>query len=216
MNDEEIWFAIDAQRTRVADLIEGLSEQQLAHPSLCDGWVIRDVAAHLTLQELGLLDGLRSALTYFGPLNSVINRSARGQAAVLSQADIVQRIRSMRGHRKHNVGVTLRETLCDILVHGLDMAIPLGLELEVPAAAAAEVATRIHGFRGRGKSTVFRRVPIWEYRLVATDHPWTAGAGPEVRGTMVALLLIVTGRTVRADELTGAGAVALRGELANV
>ncbi len=214
MDDDEIWTAIDDQRTRVADLVEGLSDAQLDHPSLCDGWTVRDVAAHLTLQELTLLDGLRVTLRHPGSLNSTINRSARAEAAAITQAEAVARIRAMRGNRRHNVGVTIRETLVDVLVHGLDMAVPLGLDLEVPAAAAAEAASRIHGFRGRGLSRVFRRVPIWGYRLVATDHPWAAGDGPEVRGPMVSLLLLLTGRTVRLEELAGPGAERLRGELA--
>lgn len=213
MDDDEAWAAIDAQRTRVADLVEGLSPAQLDHPSLCDGWTVRDVAAHLTLQELSLLDGLRVVVRHPGSLNRTINRSAVAEARRLTQPEAVARIRGMRGHRRHNVGVTLHETLCDVLVHGLDMAIPLGLDLEIPVEAAAEVASRIHGFRGRGLSTVFRKVPVWGYRLVATDHSWAAGEGPEVRGPMVALLLLLTGRTVRVDELSGPGAGRLRGDL---
>lgn len=214
MDDDEIWTAIDDQRTRVADLLEGLSPTQLDRPSLCDGWTVRDVAGHLTLQELGLLDGLRGFLRHPGSLNRTINRTGRAEGAALTQPEVVTRIRAMRGRRRHNVGVTVRETLIDVLVHGLDMAVPLGLDLEVPLDAAAEAATRIHGFGGRGRAVVFGRVPVWGYRLVATDHPWAAGTGPEVRGPMVALLLLLTGRTVRVEELTGPGAEPLRRELA--
>ena len=67
MDDDEIWTAIDDQRTRVADLLEGLSPTQLDRPSLCDGWTVRDVAGHLTLQELGLLDGLRGSFHLRSP-----------------------------------------------------------------------------------------------------------------------------------------------------
>jgi uncharacterized protein (TIGR03083 family) len=214
MDEDEIWAAIDEQRTRVADLIEGLSEEQLAHPSLCDGWTVRDVAVHLTLQEMGPLDALRGLLRYPGSLNGIIHRSAIGEGRGLATGEIVARIRAMRGHRRHNVGLTCRETLTDVLVHGLDMAIPLGVDLEVPAGAAAEAATRIHGFGGRGLGSVNRRLPIWGYRLVATDTDWAVGAGQEIRGPMVALLLLVTGRTVRVGELGGPGAELLRRELA--
>ena len=43
--------AIDDQRARTAGLLEGLSTEQWDHPSLCDGWTVRHVAAHLTLQQ---------------------------------------------------------------------------------------------------------------------------------------------------------------------
>ena len=46
-----VWGAIDDQRTRTADLLERLSTEQWDHPSLCQGWTVRHVAAHLTLQQ---------------------------------------------------------------------------------------------------------------------------------------------------------------------
>jgi len=56
MNDTEVWSAIDDQRRRTADLLEQLSEGEWRHASLCPGWTVRDVAAHLTLQELRIGD----------------------------------------------------------------------------------------------------------------------------------------------------------------
>jgi hypothetical protein len=42
-------------------------------------------------------------------------------------------------------------------------------------------------------------------RLVATDSDWSAGDGPDVRGSTDALLLLMTGRTVVLPRLAGAG-----------
>lgn len=39
---------ITAERRRVADLLAGLDDEQWAAPSLCDGWTVREVGAHLT------------------------------------------------------------------------------------------------------------------------------------------------------------------------
>jgi uncharacterized protein (TIGR03083 family) len=36
------------ERRSMADLLDGLSDEQLARPSLCEGWTVHDVAAHLT------------------------------------------------------------------------------------------------------------------------------------------------------------------------
>ena len=58
MNDTEVWSAIDDQRRRTADLLDQLSEEEWRHASLCPGWTVRDVAAHLTLQELRIGDVL--------------------------------------------------------------------------------------------------------------------------------------------------------------
>ncbi len=215
MDEDQVWTAIDEQRERVATMLEGLDAGQWAHPSLCEGWTVRDVGAHLTVQEASAGWMLREGLLHPAPgLNAFIHRGAKREAARLTEAEIVDRIRGMAGHRRHNFGLTKWEPLIDILVHGLDIAIPLGLELEVPADAAAAIATRIHGQHGRGKASVFRKVPVWAHRLEATDHPWAIGAGPEIRGPMVALLLLLTGRTARQDELHGPGLAAYRQSVA--
>lgn len=211
MDEDQVWTTIDTQRERIASMLEGLAAHEWAHPSLCEGWSVRDVGAHLTLQEATAGWMLRELLLHPAPgLNAFIRRGAARESARLTEAEIVARLRGMAGHRRHNVGLTKWEPLIDILVHGLDIAIPLGLQIDVPADAAAAVATRIHGQRGRGKARVFRRVPVFGYRLEATDHPWTVGAGSEIRGPMVALLLLLTGRTAREDELFGPGMDAYR------
>ena len=61
-------------------LLAGLSGEQWEHPSLCEGWRVRDVAAHLTLQQMGPVEALRSALRHPGGLNHVIRESARERA----------------------------------------------------------------------------------------------------------------------------------------
>lgn len=213
MDDDTLWGAIDRQRVRVADLLEGLTDDQWSQPSLCEGWTVRDVGAHLTLQQLTIGDAMRFAVrhpTLVRDVNKVILESARLQAAALTSEAIVARIHGMVGQRRHNVGVTPYETLVDILVHGLDVAVPLHLELEIPPEAAAVAAARVRSFDGRGRNRVFTDIPLRAYRLVATDTAWATGDGPEVCGPVAALLLLVTGRPARLAELTGPGADLLR------
>ena len=59
MNVDDIWNTIDEQRARTADLLEQLTDDEWRRPSLCDGWTVRDVAAHLTLQQLTVVDFVR-------------------------------------------------------------------------------------------------------------------------------------------------------------
>jgi uncharacterized protein (TIGR03083 family) len=51
MNPDDVWRGIDDQRRRLVDLLEGLSDQEWQHPSLCQGWTVRQVAAHVALQN---------------------------------------------------------------------------------------------------------------------------------------------------------------------
>jgi hypothetical protein len=53
------------------------------------------------------------------------------------------------------------------------------------------------------------RKRIGGLRLVATDTGWSYGAGPEVSGDAMSLLLAMTGRAAGIDGLTGEGVAAL-------
>ena len=216
LTDDQIWSAIDDQRGRVADLLESLTEEQWEHPSLCDGWRVRDVGAHLTLQQMTLAQAARLVLrnpTEALDVNRIIRESSRRQARDLSTDAIVAGIRGTIGQRRHNPGVTLRETLIDNLVHGMDIAIPLNIDLEIPGDAAAEAAARVRSLDGTRKNRVFRDISVRDFRLVATDYAWSAGEGPEIRGPIRALLLLLTGRPVGLADVTGPGAEVLRRQL---
>lgn len=213
MNEDEIWAAIDSARGRTADLLERLSDDEWAQPSLCDGWAVRDVAAHLTLQQLTVGDAVRIVLRHPGPMNSMIRAAARDRAALPTDR-LIADLRATIGSRRHNVGLTAFEPLTDILVHGQDIAIPLHRDLEMPADAASAVAARVWSQGGRGKARVFRSLPLHGYRLTATDVAWSVGEGPEIRGPISAILLLLTGRRVALPRLSGAGVDDLRARVA--
>ncbi|MBO0810259.1 MAG: maleylpyruvate isomerase N-terminal domain-containing protein, partial [Actinobacteria bacterium] len=44
MEIDDVWRAIDAERTGLADLLAGLTAEQWEVPSLCAGWRVREVA----------------------------------------------------------------------------------------------------------------------------------------------------------------------------
>ncbi|WP_107773952.1 maleylpyruvate isomerase family mycothiol-dependent enzyme [Nocardioides sediminis] len=213
MNDDELWAAIDVQRLRTVDVLEALTPREWERPSLCAGWTVRDVAAHLTLQQLTLGSALRGALRHPGSVNHVINATARDRASLPTDR-IVAEIRGTVGSRRHNVGLTPHETLIDIVVHGQDIAVPTGHPLEVPPEVAATAASRVWADRGTRKAKVFTALPSDGLRLAATDTDWSVGEGPEVRGPVLALLLLLTGRTVVLPQLEGEGAAALGERLA--
>jgi uncharacterized protein (TIGR03083 family) len=208
---DEIWRVIDAQRTALADLLAELSDAEWRQQSLCAAWTVRDVTAHLTQQQLGVLDLIRFMSGWRGSMDRTIEHAARRHAAELTTGEFVAELRGMVGSRRHTVVVTPREVLCDILVHGQDIAIPLGREYPVPAGAAAFAATRVLSMRWPRPLPATKRVA--KFRLTATDTDWSAGTGPEVRGPMDALLLVCTGRLVALPRLSGPGAADLRARL---
>lgn len=212
---DALWEGVDDQRERTARLLEGLAPEQWDTPSLCEGWTVRDVAAHLTLQAqtLGDLLGLvaRHPRTWRHPgLNGTIRESARVVAAELTSDEVVARIRAGIGSRRYNAFVTPLETLTDALVHGQDVAVPLGLPLDLRPGPSALAATRRWDTRRSWLASVNRRLPLDGHRLRATDVEWVRGDGPEVAGPVGALLLLLTGRPAALDRLAGEGAQALR------
>lgn len=227
MNDDTLWVAIDDHRERIADLLAELTDDQWQHASLCDGWTVRHVAAHLTLQRQGVGDVLgfmarHPSLLRHPNLNHVIHESAVIQAG-LPTTEIIARIRAGIGSRRHNAFVTSRETLTDILVHSQDIALPLGIDLPMRPDAAAEAATRVWTTRDTRLSNVFRNRPMAGFRLTATDIDWSVDGGPgeagapalDIDGPIAALLLLLTGRYARLDDLSGAGVRTFRRSLTN-
>ena len=206
MDVDEAWQAIDTQRRCLADTLDGLSEDEWRQPSLCAGWTVRDVAAHLTLQQVGVRDLVRDAPTVMRArgLDKAIHDLACRRAE-LPAPELIEQIRGSIGSRRHNFGVTYRETLVDILVHSQDIAIPLGRRLPMPAAASAVAAQRIWEM----KRMFHARERFAHYHLTATDVTWTVGAGREVRGPAGALLLLITGRAAALPLLAGDGMRAL-------
>ena len=202
MNEDAAWAAIDAQRSRIAVLLDVLAAEDWAHPSLCEGWTVRDVAAHLTLQQLSLGEALAEAIKLPPPRS--LNRSIHDwtcRKANVPTGQLIAEIRGMIGSRRHNVGVTHRETPTDLLVHSQDIAIPLGRSLDSDPEAAAIVANRIWS-----RSFMFHaQRPFRGLRLIATDTDWAVGAGDEVIGPMIDLLLMLTGRLATVPQLSGAG-----------
>ena len=76
MDPDQVWQVIDAQRVKVAALLEQLSPGEWAQPSLCAGWTVRDVAAHLTLQQLGLPGAIAMMARWRGSLDRTIHAAA--------------------------------------------------------------------------------------------------------------------------------------------
>ena len=56
MDSNTVWQHIDSERTRLADLLESLPPAAWEQPSLCRGWSVRDVGAHLSFAQARVRD----------------------------------------------------------------------------------------------------------------------------------------------------------------
>jgi len=197
---ENIFQAVAAQRAALADTLEGLTPEQLATPSLCAGWSVHDVAAHLTLLWAVPLHRLVWRVTRArGSFPRAVGHLTR-EAAHQPIGQIVEGLRTNAHNRKHPPGMP-SAPLTDVIVHGEDIRRPLGLPGEVPLPAVRVALDFVTS--GRDRSTFMHRGRLQGLRLVATDQDWSWGKGDEIAGPSLPLLLGVMGRPVALDELHG-------------
>lgn len=188
MDADEIWRCVDTQRAELADLIDTLDAQQWMAPSLCDGWRVRDVAAHLTHSHMSPARAIVEAVKSGFRFDPMIRRL--GVEDPRSQSEIAAALRAMVGARKRVPGTSVQQPLIELLVHGQDMTVPLGIDRPMPIAAAVEAADRL----SRMKFPLNAMARLDGIRLIATDADFTAGQGREVRAPIRDVVLVLAGR----------------------
>lgn len=209
MDAETSWRVIEQERLSLAALLQDLTDDEWNSPSLCTGWRIKDVAAHVALapqppKPLTMLaEGLRA-----GGRFHKLNHDISVRYADRPDVDLVVELRTHAASRRLPKVTNVRNILYDTLVHGQDIAIPLGRPREMPKDAARAGVERVWTMGW----------PFWakrrfgRFRFVATDVDWSAGDGLEVSGPVCALLLLLTGRSIAIERLSGPGADALNVE----
>ncbi len=202
MDRDESWRVIARQRRELADLLDQLSEAEWETPSLCAGWRVRDVAAHVVLapQAPSIWAITADAVRARGRFHR-LNHDLAVRHAQRPVSDLVDELRRYADSRRLPIVTNYRNILFDTLVHAQDIAVPLGRRLPMPPEAAAVAATRVWTMGW----PFWARRRLRAVRLVANDLNWSVGAGPDVTGPIDALLLLLTGRTVALSQLTGAG-----------
>ncbi|WP_418955437.1 maleylpyruvate isomerase family mycothiol-dependent enzyme [Streptomyces tritici] len=191
---------IAAERRELADLLDGLDDAQWRAPSLCAGWRVREVAAHMSMGfRLSLPATLVELARARGSLHRMTDRVARRDAAAHSTAALAAFLRDHAHHPwKPPVG-GLAGALGHDVVHGLDITVALGHGRRVPADRVRVLldAVRPGGLR-------FFGADLDGVRLVADDLDWSYGSGSPVHGAAQDLLLLTFGRRVPAGRLRGA------------
>lgn len=193
MDDDAVWAAIDAERRSLADLFTAVSGDQWDLPSLCSGWTVRHVLAHLTLAHASPLWAARNAARAGFRFDHMIRVTALRHAATPTD-ELVSALRGMVGSRRHAPGVSCREPLIDVLVHGQDVAVPLGIPRTMPAEAAGEALRRVLTAPWVIARAFPARRQLAGRTVVATDADVEIGTGPKVEARAQDLLLVLTGR----------------------
>jgi uncharacterized protein (TIGR03083 family) len=207
----ESWDLVTAERSALVDLLETLEPDQWEVQSLCPAWTVHGVAAHLLSPlEAGPLDLLLAAVAGFGlPAPTTLALARRWSDRAPEQ--LVAGLREQVANRFAPPGMGYRAPLTDVMVHRLDIAVPLGIDVDRPASSWAPVLDFLtSGMPMLGSMRGGRPRVAWQ----ATDLGWSKGTGPAVRGPAESIGLTMSGRRGRLDRLDGDGVPALDAWLA--
>jgi uncharacterized protein (TIGR03083 family) len=188
MDDSQIWAHVDEQRADLAGFLDTLAPRQWEAPSLCPGWTVRHVAAHITHSTTNWgklsLELLRSGLRF----NALTLRMGREDQR--TPEEITAAMRAMVGGRRRPPGTAVADPLMDVLVHGQDIAVPLGIGRKMPIPAAVIAADRVWkmGFPFHAR----KRFP--NVTFTATDADFSVGKGEQVRAPVQDILMTLSGR----------------------
>jgi uncharacterized protein (TIGR03083 family) len=194
------------QQRELAALVDDLSVislRQWRSTTLCDDWDVEEVLAHL---------GAAATTTRWGWIRSMI--AARFDPDVHNR----RRLEEFRGADPHETLERFRHVgpialpvqsspagLGEVVVHGEDIRRPLGLR-HVPDAAGLLAVARFFATKNFAVNSM---TLVKGLALQATDADFREGAGPEVRGPLLSLVMVMAGRRVFLPDLSGDGAAVL-------
>ncbi|GAA2793431.1 maleylpyruvate isomerase family mycothiol-dependent enzyme [Saccharopolyspora taberi] len=205
----DIRSAIAAERTELAALLDDLAPEQWEAPSLCTGWRVREVAAHMSFGFRYSLPRIAAELLKArGNLNRMTDRCARADATAFSTAELATALRDNARHPwKPPVG-GIEAALGHDVVHGLDITVALGHDRRVP-----EDRLRVLLDGVTPKSLRFFGADLDGVQLRADDLGWSFGAGTPLTGSGQDLLLVAFGRKLPPGRLRGQAADRFAAEL---
>jgi uncharacterized protein (TIGR03083 family) len=201
----DIWATIAAERGALASDLADLTPAQWDTASLCAGWTVRDIVAHLSATA-----SLNPATFFFGMTKAAFNfdKFANGQIAKHRGADPAATLAEFRGLQNSTSAPPGPKTswLGEVVVHGADVRRPLG----IPHTYAPGTVRQLIDFYKGSNMLLGSKNRVAGLALSATDHDWQHGEGEPVEGSLLSLLLAMTGRAAACDDLAGPGVPTLR------
>ena len=197
-DDTHLQPAVAAEFASLAGLLAVISEAQWDTPSMCRGWRVREVVAHMTMparysQEEFMTELSRCEFDFTRLSNELASRDASRPAD-----ELVASLRSGIMQRWTPPGGGYHGALTHVVIHGLDVTVPLG----APRPPDQTIRIVLDNLTADGGHAHFGTV-INGRRFQATDLDWSHGSGQVLRGAAADLALALCGRTVPAGRLEG-------------
>jgi uncharacterized protein (TIGR03083 family) len=190
---------IAAERRDLAALLAGLSPAAWATPTLCAGWRVPEVVAHLTMPfRFSTGRFVRELLKSAGRFNHMADRVARHDAAELSRETLVASLRDNADHPWRPPGGGPEGALSHDVIHGLDITTALGLDRRVPLDRLEVILSAL-----KPKQVKYFGTDLTGVSLRADDLDWSYGTGTPLTGAAQDLLLVLCNRRLPVGRLHG-------------
>ena len=206
------WRMVLEERQDIIAFLRSLTSKQWETPSLCAGWRIKDVAAHLLVDEpvqsgmalrvVPLVARQRFSVDRMNAAWIVQNRHRASGSIVESLQEDSHRAVGVIGHLL-GPAVALRA----LVIHHQDMRRPLHIERVVPPDRLVAALDALVTWKG--SVSIGSRSRAKGLHLRALDVAWSHGDGPEVFGPGEAIVMALAGRGVAFKDLEGEGKVVL-------
>jgi uncharacterized protein (TIGR03083 family) len=186
----DVGALVRAELTELADVLQGLPPEDWDTASLCEGWRVREVVAHVTMPAHRssanvLLHLLRRRFRF----NAMADRLARVDAQ-RPVADLLADLRSERMLEWRPPGGGAAGALVHATVHALDITVPLRIPRRLPAESVRVVLDNLTG----QQSLAHFGVDVTGKELRADDLDWSYGSGSPAHADAQTLVLALSGR----------------------
>ena len=210
-----IWAATTKNRLRLADYLESLSPGDWNTPSLCRGWLVRDVVAHLILETrysafTSLPEFIASGLSF----NRFFYKTAKKYGDNPS-SQLIADLRAASGRQLSPPFGSPRNVYIDLLVHEQDIRIPLNAKSELLPDELLLVFSDWKPGDTLGEKLVGVQEISQGLSWVADDIDWQTGHGPLVLGRAQDIMMSLAGRRTALNSLRGDGVPILTRKLAD-
>ncbi len=202
------WPLIHAEREALVSDLAALTAEQWATRSLCQDWAVRDVFGHMIATARMTPPAFFAAMARAGFRFSIMSANLIAAEATATPAEALAEYRKLLTATTHPPGPA-EAMLGEAVIHGEDIRRPLGIKREYPAEAVIRVAD----FNKGSNLLIGSKRRIAGLALKATDLDWRTGAGPEVTGPALSLVLAMTGRATALGDLSGDGVTTLRSRM---
>lgn len=200
-----IFDTVTAERRALVERLESLTDDEWETPSLCTGWTVKHVLAHLVTSFEMSVPRMAAYVVRARGIHAAVDRAARDIADDHTPSELLEILAANAASTLRPPSMPPAAPLTDIVCHSADIRWPLGDALDDWGSDPARLLPSLDFLAAKHPSVFVDRGRLVGLRLVATDQDWSCGEGLRVSGTSLALAMAMIGREPALEQLEGHG-----------